>query len=298
MKVLVIGGGTSNERVISLKSSKAVFEAATKTGHDAELYDWDGTEGWLNENAKRFEVVLPMLHGAGGEDGVIQKILEANCVPFLGSNSAVSELCFHKDRCLKKLELLGIDIPRGALVNFEEYQQSELLNMPHVLKPINGGSSLDTFIYPDPARKDMLVIGAAFEKYQTLLLEKYISGIEVTVPVLENKQLPVIEIVPPEGSTFDFENKYNGKTKELVPAQSIGDELQGRAQQLGKKIHNLVGCRHLSRIDMIVQDGCFYVLEINTMPGMTDQSLFPKAAAAVGMDFPALVDYFIKLVVK
>jgi D-alanine--D-alanine ligase len=298
MKVLVVGGGTSSEREISLKSSQAVYGAALQAGHQAMLYDWDGTAEWLHHNAQQFDVVLPILHGEGGEDGVIQLILESLGVAYLGSNSATSKVCFDKQRTIEVLAQNDITTPKGHLVTFEHYQQDPLSAAPHVLKPFDSGSSVDTFIYPDVSQKDLGAIKHAFSRHQHMLLEEFITGFEITVPVLEEKELPVIEIIPPEGGVFDLENKYNGKTQELIPPKNVPEGVQDEANVLAKKIHQLLGCRHLSRTDMIVRGTKLYVLEVNTLPGMTSQSLFPKAAAYADMEFPEFVDHLIKLVSK
>lgn len=295
MKILVIGGGISAEREVSLRSAQAVL-AAAKKHHQAEFYDWDGSEAWLLRHTVQFDAVLPILHGEGGEDGVIQTILEKRGGPYLGSTAAASKLCFDKKKTLELLSSHGIAIPQSQLVTLDEYANSPLYNQPHVLKPYNNGSSVDTFIYPDPTKKDLAAIKTAFGRHSQLLLEEYVAGIEVTVPVLEGKTLPIIEIIPPKNGVFNFENKYNGRTQELVPPEHISHSLQEKAQALGSQVHKLTGCRHLSRIDMIISKDTPYVLEVNTLPGMTAESLYPKAATAAGMDFLELVDYFINMV--
>src|SRR5439155_118541 len=123
-------------------------------------------------------------------------------------------------------------------------------------------------------------------KYDQMLLEELIEGVEITVPVLGDKALPVVEIVPPEGGEFDYDNKYNGRTQEICPARSISAKTQEQAQRLAERIHRLAGARHLSRTDLMVSaDGKLYVLEINTIPGLTAQSLIPKSAAAAGLSW-------------
>lgn len=129
------------------------------------------------------------------------------------------------------------------------------------------------------------------------MLEELIEGTEITVPVLDGQALPVIEIVPPQDEEFDYENKYNGRTQELCPPQNVSRELQNQAQRLAEKVFKIMGARHLARVDMMMdKSGRIYVLEINTMPGMTDSSLFPKSAAAAGYSMPDLVSKFIDLV--
>lgn len=298
MKVLVIGGGTSSEREISLHSSKAVHEAAVESGHSAEFYDWDGTDEWLRENVKQFDVVLPILHGTGGEDGEIQLLLEELNARYLGSDSSASKLCFDKEKTLEVLAKNAVTIPAGRLVTYEQYLNDPLFSAPHVLKPFNSGSSVDTFIYPDSSNKDLVAIQGAFQRHPQMLLEEFVTGVEITVPVLEGKDLPVIEIIPPENGVFDLENKYNGKTQELIPPVNITEALQQEARELAARVHKLLGCRHLSRTDMIIKEAKLYILEVNTLPGMTNQSLFPKAAAYAGMKFPQFINYLITLVSK
>lgn len=131
----------------------------------------------------------------------------------------------------------------------------------------------------------------------TAVIEELIEGVEITVPVLDNKALPVIEIKPPPGDEFDYDNKYNGETEEICPPVSVSKELQRVAQDYAEKAHAMLGCRHLSRSDFIVaSDGRVVMLELNTMPGMTDQSLYPKSAKVAGIDFPELMKKFASLV--
>jgi D-alanine-D-alanine ligase len=129
-----------------------------------------------------------------------------------------------------------------------------------------------------------------------MLLEQLVEGVEIAVPVLDNHALPVIEIIPPSGGEFDYENKYNGASQELCPPQHVTQSVQHRAQQLAEKIHSLCGCRDYSRTDMIVRpDGSLTVLETNTIPGMTEQSLFPKAAAVAGLSMAELCTQLVEL---
>lgn len=296
--VLVIGGGPSEERVISSLSSKAVFGALESQGYQVEYYDWDGSRQWLNDNLSRFDVVLPILHGAGGEDGIIQKILEDAKAVYLGSNSEVSALCFDKTRSLQKMLDLGITIPEGQIVTHEQYKAHPLYNVPHVLKPYDGGSSIDTYILSDPKDRPEELIEQSFTKHPKMLIEQFIEGVEITVPILDGELMPIIEICPPKNGTFDYINKYNGATIELCPARHLTLEQQNIANDWALKIYRSFGCRHLARIDMIVAEDDIYVLEVNTLPGMTDKSLYPKSPAAIGIDFKALVVRLVELAQK
>lgn len=298
MKVLVIGGGISDEREVALRSSKSTFDAAKAAGFDVDFYDWDGDKEWLIENGRSYDVALPILHGYGGEDGQIQSILDNIGIRYLGSDSLVSKKCYDKQLTKNLLIENGILMPKGQMVDRIGYDESELSNSRHVLKPVDGGSSIDMLIDvvrndTNPARLDEL-----FAKHSEMLIEEYIDGIEITIPVLDGKDLPVIEIIPPTGETFDYQNKYNGKTNEVCPPKNVDVTTQDRAVDLAHKVHQIMGCRHFSRVDIIVRSNELYVLEINTIPGLTPTSLFPLSAKTAGIEMPQLVAYLLQLVQK
>lgn len=296
MKILVIGGGISSERDVSLRSSKAVYDALLSTGHDAFLYDWDGSEKWLVENAGSYDQAFPILHGEGGEDGVIQGILEKIGIRYLGTDQAHSKLCIDKQQTREILTNHAITVPVGEVVTYDQYNAHSLYRKPHVLKPVDGGSSIDTYIFPDYTVRDDKAVQDSFQKMSEYLLEEYIEGVEATVPILDGYDMPVIEIIPPENGLFDYENKYNGKTAELCPPKNIDELTQAKMKDLAQSVHNIMGCRHLSRTDMILSNGKIYVLEVNTMPGLTAQSLFPLSAKTMGLDFESLVEKMSQIV--
>ncbi len=293
MDILVIGGGISDERSVSLRSAKSVAVSLEQSGHKVKLYDWDGSQGWLRDNLDKFDVVFPVLHGVGGEDGQIQSIIEDYSVAYVGTRSQASANCMSKRITQATLTSNGVLVPDGLVVDLAQYKTHSLRLKPHVLKPVNGGSSIDTLLIDDSSKINADDLDKLFNKHQSMLLEEQIVGQEITVPYLQGKELPVIEIIPPDGQDFDFDNKYNGKTQELCPPKNIPSDVQQKASKLAKQVHHIMDCRHFSRTDMIVKDGQIYVLEINTIPGMTDQSLFPKAASVAGMTMPQLTDYLV-----
>ncbi|HVX48493.1 MAG TPA: D-alanine--D-alanine ligase [Candidatus Saccharimonadales bacterium] len=294
--VIVLAGGTSDEREVSLRSGEAVRKALEKAGHHAEIVDTaDGLDTLLPQ-LKQADVIFPALHGQGGEDGVLQKFLEDNGIDYVGSDSQASALCFDKARYDELLRENNLSTPNTELVKYQEYLRSELRRKPFVLKPNDGGSSIDTFIVRDPAEADEITIKEAFGRHKILLLQSLIEGDEITIAILGDEPLPVIEIIPPEGAEFDYDNKYNGQTQELCPPMHVDINIQKKAQSLALQIHRLTGCRDMSRTDMIVTpSGELYVLETNTIPGLTDQSLLPKAAGEAGYDMPALCDKLVRL---
>ena len=298
MKVLVLGGGDSPEREVSLRSARAVHSALTNAGFDALPADpSDGLE--VLDKLAPGTIIFPILHGLGGEDGTIQAELEKRNLPYLGTDSRASVNCFDKWTTREIFSKKGLAVADGALVTAETYPASKLIDRPHVLKVAHGGSSIGTLIVRKPHSADPAEIAGVFAMDKTAVLEELIEGVEVTVPILDKQALPVIEIRPPKGGEFDFENKYNGTTAEICPPQSVDSSLQKLCQELAEKAHAATGCRHLSRVDMIINhEGVPVLLEINTIPGLTDQSLYPKSAAAAGMPMPTLVEKFVRMVAR
>lgn len=296
MKVLVLGGGDSSEREVSLKSADMVRAACERLGHHVGYFDPQGHMSQLLHVAKDYDVVLPILHGKGGEDGDVQEVLEQAGMPFLGSGSEASELCFDKVRTKELIRKHHVLTPEWGVVGASELAGAELAQTPFVLKPVDDGSSVDAMIVRQ-LPYDARMAEELFTRHKQMLLEKLVFGVEITVTVLGGKAMPIVEIIPPEGGEFDYVNKYNGASSELCPPQHVSEDAQTEAARVAEFVFEVTGARHLARIDMIVAPGDdVYVLEINTMPGMTDQSLVPKSAAAAGLTFDQLVARFIELV--
>lgn len=292
--IIVLGGGPSNEREVSLRSSSSIKSALDQAGFKTVFTDPVSDDSYLSTQNS---IVFPILHGRFGEDGTVQKLLEEKSIPFLGSDSVSSANCFDKWRTIEILKQEGISVPRSDLITLDGYSGHGLAAKPHVLKIPDGGSSIGTYII----RESAIARDKATEIFSgsKMIIEELIEGVELTVPILDDKALPVIEIQPPEDGEFDYENKYNGKTKELCPPASIDNGTQKRMQQLSENVHKIMKCRHLSRVDiMLDKENNPYVLEINTIPGMTDQSLFPKSALQAGIDMPELVKIFYDIVVR
>lgn len=289
--VAILAGGDSLEREVSLRSGAAVAKALQTKGYKTILIDpLDGLES-VNDA----DVAFIAMHGEGGEDGSIQAKLEALQMPYVGSNVSVSKLCLDKEAYKGLLRDHQLRVAKDAVVSAATIWESPLSGRPFVLKPVNGGSSIDTFIIRDVTEVPRQVIEQSLARYDTMLLEELVEGVEITVGVLGDESLPVIEIIPPADGEFDYENKYNGATQELCPPVHISTEAQSAAKNLALRIHQLVGARDLSRTDIILTDaGELIVLETNTLPGLTDQSLFPKAAAAAGIPFADAMDKLVK----
>lgn len=297
MKYIVLGGGTSPEKEVSLRSAAAVREALEELGH--EVTSIDPAQLSIQElvaQARDADAVFPILHGEGGEDGTLQKHLEAANIPYFGPDAAACDNTFDKVVFKKILEANGLPTPKWAVVTALDFDDEPLTLRPYVLKPIGGGSSIDTFIVRDPSA-DNGALKEALTRYDAMLLEELIEGSEITVGILDTEALPVVEIIPPANQEFDYENKYNGATQELCPPQHVSSDLQEKAQQLAVKVHEITQCRHLSRTDMLIDaPGALYIIDTNTIPGLTSQSLYPKAAKAAGYSWSGLVERFATLI--
>lgn len=303
IRIAVLIGGTSSERDISLISGKEVANALDRSKYEVKIYDPATDLIKLAEDKDKIDIVFPVLHGPGGEDGTIQGFLELLKLPYVGSKVLASALAMNKEISKKIYRQNDILTPDSRVFTSKDDKEIDDVTIPCVVKPISQGSSMGTSIV---RTKDRLkkAIDYAFKFENKIMMEDYVDGIEITAPVLGNEQptaLPLIEIVPPEGKFFDREVKYNGQTQEIVPAR-LNKDLIKEAQEIAIQAHLVLGCRGLSRTDMIIekspirqaQGGKIYVLETNTMPGMTSESLFPKSAKTAGLNFSKLLDKLIE----
>lgn len=300
----VVMGGPGREAEVSRCSGAAVAAALRGLGHDVREQDI-GTR--LDLGALRPEaLVVNMVHGLYGEDGTLQAELAAAGRPFLGSDAAASALCMDKARCKEVLRAAGLPVPWGVAFAPNSLQQLGEVGIPDgtglVLKPVRDGSSvglrlLDSASMLLPALEEVVAdLGAV-----AMLLEERLRGPEYTVGLIGGEDdlrvLPAIRVVPAQGC-YDYDAKYcRDDTCYEVLADT--DPLQAELARLALASHRACGCRDLSRVDLMLDDeGRPRVLEINTLPGFTDHSLLPKAAAAVGLDFPALCQYLVALAAR
>ncbi|MBM7624384.1 D-alanine--D-alanine ligase family protein [Sporohalobacter salinus] len=299
-KVAVIRGGRSKERDISLKTGKAVYKALKSKGVDVIALDPEEENFYQKLTDKDIDVAFIALHGRYGEDGTIQGLFEMMDIPYAGSGVLSSSLAMDKVVSKKIFKQEGILTPEFKVLNRESWKQqsqkllSELkaeFNFPLVVKPALEGSSLGLSIIK---KKENLAkaVDEAFEYDSEILIEKYIEGKEITVGILGNQDLvvlPIIEIKPKNG-VYDFEAKYTkGMTEFIIPAR-LEEEIYNWAQEMANKAYKVLKCSGMARVDLIVsKEGKPYVLEVNTIPGMTETSLLPQAAKAAEIEFPDLV---------
>jgi len=306
-KVLVLRGGTSEEREVSLKSGKAVYDALQEAGYNVEDLDFN------RETLTRIidiapDVVFIALHGKNGEDGTVQGYLDLLDIPYTGSGVAASAVGMNKILTKKVLNSEGIPTADFTILRKDFFDhpseniQSLLKNigLPMVVKAPTQGSSIGVFIVK--REEDILdAVKNAFKYDKEILIEKFIDGIELTASVIGNDEphvLPLIEITS-ENEFYDYESKYTqGMCDHIIPAR-IDESVRKTVMKMSSMAYKSVGCRGYARIDFIVdKHGNSYVLEINTIPGMTEMSLVPDAARAEGISFVELVDRILKLAME
>lgn len=293
-KVALLSGGVSGEREISLASGKGAGVALESAGFDVTYLDPSSKEDIKRLIDEPFDVAFLCLHGKKGEDGTLQGLLEILDIPYTGPGVWASATAMNKAQSKVFYEKAGIPIaPSVTLHKGEPFSVKDIasrMNGRCVVKPATEGSALGIYIV-EGERAIADAIENVFAIDSLVLVEKYIEGTELTVAVLGNKEpfaLPIIEIVP-QGEFYDFDSKYApGGSQHICPAR-LGDEDTEIVQSYAVKAHEVLGCEGMSRSDFILDsEGNPWILETNTIPGMTSTSLLPDAARAAGMDFPAL----------
>lgn len=274
-------GGVSSERDISLASGKAVVHALAQCGHDVHPIIVDDTSLVWDMT---LDVAFIALHGRYGEDGTVQRYLESINVPFTGSSSVSSQCSFDKVLTRERLIQAALPVPEGELI---KKSHERTISFPLVIKPPCEGSSVGCAILQDEEEwEEAYLSTSALDK--AVLVEKYIAGRELTVGIVGDEVLPIIEIIP-KGAWFDFDSKYRSdQTRYEVPAQ-LNPQLTKKIRTIAKGVYDALGASGCARIDFRLDTSENpYVLELNSIPGFTPKSLLPKAAAAAGISFPEL----------
>ncbi|AGF58878.1 D-alanine-D-alanine ligase [Clostridium saccharoperbutylacetonicum] len=294
MKIGVIMGGISSEREISLKSGNSIIENIDKNKYEVLPIVIDKKEDIINKT-KEIDFALLALHGQFGEDGTVQSVLQTLGIPYSGCGPLSSAMCMDKD--VSKSILVAAGIRTAPWINLRkndsiDYNQINKLGYPVVVKPTHGGSSVATFIVKE--EKDIeKSVEEAFKWDNEVMIEKFIKGDEITCPVYGDKMFPVIAIRP-NAEFFDFTSKYeDGGAQEVVV--ELERKLHEEVEKMALATYKASKCEVYSRVDMIVtEEGVPYILEVNTLPGMTKNSLIPKSAAALNIDFSKLIDMIIQ----
>jgi D-alanine-D-alanine ligase len=299
--VALLAGGTSGERDISVASGNGAREALEAAGFSVDMLDPARKQDLVKLIEGDYQVAFLCLHGKMGEDGTIQGLLEILGIPYIGSGVLASALAIDKSKSKPFYEKGGLNVPQSVLLTPDhKASHSELvekIGTPCVVKPATEGSALGVYIVENEEDLDD-AIEKAFEIDTEVIVEKFVSGTEVTVAVIGNDEpeaLPIIQIVPSH-EFYDFESKYApGGSKHICPAP-LSDEVTERTAAAAITAHKVLGCAGVSRSDFIIDsDGEPWILETNTIPGMTSTSLLPDAARVAGIDFPELCTKLIEL---
>nr|AIA17036.1 Putative amidase domain protein [uncultured bacterium] len=293
-KIAVLKGGPGSERKVSLATAAGVSKALRSLGADVVDIDVQGPDFQVPSDA---ELGFITIHGTFGEDGQIQKILEDRGVPYTGEDMEGSKLAFDKIRSKEKFREHGVTTPEWEVI---EPGQHPKIPLPIVVKPPREGSTVGVMIVKSPDQLDYAIAEAA--KYgRDLLIEKFVSGRELTIGILGDQALPILEIIP-KGGFYDFNNKYpflnpqsGGGATHVCPAE-IDEAKTREIQDLALGAFRALNLKVYGRVDVLLpENGPPTVLEVNTIPGMTEASLLPEAAAAAGIDYVSLCARIIEL---
>ncbi len=305
IQLALLAGGKSGERDVSLNGAREIEMALDPDKYEVFRYDPATDLAKLATDAPRLDVAFIILHGLYGEDGTVQGFLDLLDLPYQGSGVLGSALAMNKQIAKEIYQNAGLPVPAGTLVTMTDLKNPDAilteLPLPLVIKPIRQGSSLGMSIAC--SREEFIKgVRTAFQFDSEVLVEQFISGREITVGVIGNSELtalPIVEIIPGESHPFfNYEAKYQaGASKEICPADLEGS-LAEKAREYAIKAHESLHLRGYSRTDMIIKDDQLYLLETNTIPGMTPTSLLPQAAAAHGLPFGALLDKLLDLALE
>ena len=298
LKIGVVGGGISSEREISLKSGRAVHESLSKNGFSSKLIDINSQEKLKSlETYNGLDLVFIMIHGKGGEDGEIQSILEAAKIKYTGSDSTSSLNAFDKLKSKEIFEKNGLEVPLRMMLQHSASENNDI-----VIKPLREGSSFGVSIIKRwwdykksrPSLETEEALKEAQKYGDGVLIEKFIEGKELTVAIVGESTYPAIEIISPN-EFYDFSAKYDGIGTKYIPANLSSTETK-KLSEICLKAFKSLGCSGWGRVDLIKSknDGILYILEVNTVPGMTETSLVPKAARLAELSFNDLLVEIIK----
>ena len=296
-KILILSGGISKERLISLDTGFQVAKELKKNRYKIKISEPDNN---LEKNIKEFKpsVIFNALHGQFGEDGYIQTILEQYQIPYTHSGPIASSIAMDKEISKKIFIKNKINTPKFIKYSFDKKKSTKLieqindkLKFPVVLKPINEGSSVNVYIC---TKKNITKILKSMESYKEVMIEEFIAGREIQVAIMGNKKLGAIELKP-KRKFYDYDAKYNtnAKTQHIIPVEISRNKLN-EVMNMALKAHKVIACRGVSRSDFKFYRNKFYLLEINTQPGMTKLSLVPEIAAYKGISFIKLIEWILK----
>lgn len=309
INISIILGGPSAEHEVSIKSANGIIQNIDLDKYNLRTIFISKKNIWKIDGANKNRgvilkeikdgIVWPILHGNFGEDGKLQKILEKNKIKFIGSGSKSSRLAMDKYKTQKILERNGIECPKSILI---KNLKTKVSSFPLILKPIDSGSSVDLYKVKTEGEYKK-AIKKMLPKYRKVLCQEVVTGRELTCGVLERRKklfaLPATEIILTKGELFDYKAKYTVKgCIETTPAEISSKDMK-KVQEVAIKVHKILGCSDFSRVDMfLTNDGKIKVLEINTIPGLTETSLIPQQLRTSGMNIPQFIDVLVENHIK
>lgn len=316
LRVGVMRGGLGSEYHVSLRTGGNVLSALAGDKYEAHdilitnAGEWhlDGVPTSPAKLSQHVDVVFNALHGEFGEDGKVQKILEVFNIPYTGSTPLPSAIGMNKDLAKKYFSAVGIKVPRGLVVSRgEEVSEvvtrvGEEIRAPYVVKPLAGGSSVGLSLARD-SRELVSSIERALAYSEKALIEEYVKGREITLGVVDSSEgvgsyaTPPLEILLPEGTLFDYNQKYVNEFHPVGPAR-MSDAERRALEEAALRAHAHLGARHYARYDFIMTDEGPCLLEVNTLPGLTNTSLLPQSLALHGLSLPEFIDYVITLALR
>ena len=298
MKIGLLVGGDSPERDVSLSSGKAIHKALELLGNNVIVLDTFNGIRSLESKILNVDLIFNGLHGGDGENGNVATYLESLNIPFTGSDQDSSKICMDKDLSKKLVSDKGIETPNWiASSSLPSESQLESLGLPIIVKPNDQGSTIGLSLV-----KDKIEIDSAFKIASnfadSVMFESFILGREITVPIIGSNSYSIVEIVPKK-NLYDYECKYTAGMSEYFCPADIDDNLSNKIKNIALRIHNLLRCRHYSRVDFLLdKNNKIWFLEINTLPGMTKTSLLPKSLSADGFSFNDVIQMIIDEALK
>lgn len=311
-RVVILAGGLSHERDVSLRSGRRVADAMLDAGHEVTVRDVDaGLMQWLR--TERPDCVIPLLHGEAGEDGALREVLELAGVPYVGATPAAARVAFDKPIAKQVVAAVGIRTPESVALPADTFREVgaaavmealiEQLGLPLLVKPAKGGSALGCSVVEAAEQLPNAMVGC-FSYGPVALVERCIVGVELTVPVVATgtdesaRALPAVEIRP-DGGVYDYTARYTAGSTEFVVPASVTAEVAAECARVAELAHDSLGLRDLSRCDLMVDErGDVWFLEVNVAPGMTETSLVPLSVEAAGLElgsvFASLVDIAVR----
>ncbi|MCI5750522.1 MAG: D-alanine--D-alanine ligase [Clostridium perfringens] len=294
MKVGIIMGGISSEREVSLASGESIFNHIDKEKYEVSKIIINNKRDIL-EKVKGLDFALLALHGKFGEDGTVQAFLDIMDIPYSGCGALSSSLCMDKNLSKKVLKAENIRTAKWITVkSIEEidYEKIEEIGYPVFVKPNNGGSSVATFkVYKKEDIKDAVMEGLKYD--EEVIIESFVKGREITCPIFNGELFPILEIKS-KADFYDYKQKYAANGAEHLPVQ-LEKSLYDEVKEMALKTFEVLKCEVYARVDMIIsEEGVPYILEVNTLPGMTATSLFPQSAESIGISYSKFIDLIIE----